>query len=315
MLGSQIALGILVVLVLVRLPSAVREPSSRLTWLASITGCAAFTTVGIVIPLEVVDGWLGGTNVVNLVQNLLAVTAFWFLMQASRTLDGSRFDRGTIWELPAMLVAFTIPFFLMESRGPTSENFIKEQANEVGLWAYASIYMLCVAFVMIRMLAGVRGRRPKQYGLIRVGGGAIALASLVEVLYLTLRLFQAEPRSVVELIGRGFTLPFYGGVVVAALGIGWFALARATRVVTMNVLRLLLTRANARHGLQLEILPTDRDAMHDTYRLAVRLADVANNEKLAAWEGTLLRTATRILDRQLRAPAVVRMSQEPVGIA
>ena len=89
---SLVAFILIAVVLVVRMPSIVSEPSSRLAWLAALFGCAAFACVGVVVPLDILDGWLGGTNVVNLLQNVFATAAFWFIMQASRTLDGTAFD-------------------------------------------------------------------------------------------------------------------------------------------------------------------------------------------------------------------------------
>lgn len=310
-LFSLLAFVVLVVITLVRMPSVIRQPSSRLAWLATLCGCAAFAMVGVVIPLELLDGWLGGTNMVNLFQNIFATMAFWFLMRASRTLDGSRMSRFSWWQLPAMLVAFTIPFLLIPERGPTSDEFIKLHADKVQLWAYASIYMGCVVFIMWRLLAGVRGRTPRQYVLIRIGALAILAASVIEIVYLTLRVLKVEPRSVVELVGHAFVLPFYGGVILAAIGLAAFAFVRRTRGSVLVALRVLLLRANAERGLdQTDVAEADADA-YDTYRLAVRLTDIANSEELNWRERMILRAATRMLDRQMSAPTVVRMSSRP----
>jgi len=308
---SLLAFVVLVIITLLRMPSVITEPSSRLAWLATLSGCAAFATVGVVIPLELLDGWLGATNVVNLLQNLFATTAFWFLMQASRTLDGSKFDRRSLWELPAMLVAFSIPFALIPDRGPTSDDFIKEHADKVALWAYASIYMACVVFIMMRLLIGIRGRSPRQYVLIRIGAWGIAAASVLEIVYLTLRVADAQPRSLVELVGHGFVLPFYGGVILAAIGLAAFAFVSRTRTSVLVALRVLLMRANAGRGLDMEAVSAAGDDPYDTYRLAVRLTDIANSEPLNWRERTILRAATRMLDRQMSAPSVVRMSGRP----
>lgn len=311
---SFLALIVLVVITLVRMPSVVTKPSSRLAWLATLSGVVAFAMVGVVVPLERLDGWLGGTNMVNLLQNIFATTAFWFLMQASRTLDGSRFNRRSLWELPTMIVAFTIPFLLIPDRGPTSDDFIKAHAGQPGLWAYASIYMGCVVFIMLRLLVGIRGRKPRQYVLIRIGAVAIAFASVLEIIYLTLRVTNAQPRWLVELVGEGFVLPFYGGVILAAIGLAAFAFVSRTRSSVLTALRVLLMRANTGRGLERETLADAEEDAYDTYRLAVRLTDIANSEPLNWRERMILRAATRMLDRQMSAPAVVRMSGTPESV-
>jgi hypothetical protein len=304
---SLIAFAVLVLITLLRARSALKKPSRRLAWFATLSGCAAFATVGVVIPLSLLDGWVGGTNVVNLLRASFATTAFWFLMQASRTLDGSKFDRRSLWELPTMLVAFVIPFMLIPDRGPSSESFIKLHADKVELWAYASIYMACVVFIMWRLLSGIRGRAPWPYVLIRVGSWAIAAASLLEIAYLTMRWLQVEPRAFVNLVGQGFALPFYGGVVLAAIGLAAFAFMSRAHA----ALRLLLLRANVNHGLPRSEVDEAEDGAYDTFRLAVRLADVANSEPLTRSERVILAVATRVLDRQISVPTLEDISGHP----
>ncbi|QKJ18902.1 hypothetical protein [Microbacterium hominis] len=304
---EAVAFLALLLLTLIRLPSAIREPSSRLTWIATITGLAAVFMVGVVIPLSIVDGWLGGTNIANLIQNILATTAFWFVMQAALTLDGSRFSPRSLWELPAMYLSFTVPFLLIADRGSTTDEFIKETAEQIGLWAYASLYMGCVILIMIRMLRGIRGRTPRPYIPIRIGAWAILAASLVEILYLTLRVAGLGRTPSVETIGALFTIPFYGGVVLVCAGIIMFAVARAGRRSMNATLGRLLAKASLDRGMIVKPIP-DEDPVHETYRLAVRLTDIANSQELTKRERVLLRAATEVLDRQMRAPAVVRMS-------
>ncbi|WP_344065682.1 hypothetical protein [Microbacterium pumilum] len=311
---ETVAFLALLALTLLRLPSAIREPSSRLTWFATITGLGAIFMVGVVVPLPVLDEWIGGSNVVNLAQNLLATTAFWFVMQASRTLDGTRFHRKSLWELPAMLVSFTIPFFLIAERDKTSNDFVKENADQAGLWAYACIYMAWVIVIMVRMLIGIRGREPRPYILIRVGAGAIILASLLEIVYLTLRLVQPGRSTLVELVGDMFVIPFYGGVVLICAGIIVFAIVRASRRSMHATLRRLLKRANVGRGMTLADIP-DEDPVHEAYRLAVRLTDIANSQPLTKSERVLLRATAELLDRQMRAPSVVRMSSADPKVA
>jgi hypothetical protein len=304
---ETVAFLALLLLTLIRLPSAIREPSSRLTWIATITGLAAVFMVGVAVPLSTVDGWLGGTNVANLLQNILATAAFWFVMQAALTLDGSRFNPRSLWELPIMFLCFTIPFLLIANRGSTTDEFIKETADHLGLWAYASIYMACVVLIMTRMLRGIRGRKPRPYILIRMGAWAILGASLIEIVYLTLRVAGLGRTPSVETVGNLFTIPFFGGVVLACAGVIAFSVARAGRNSMNAALGRLLTRANVDRGMVVNPIP-DEDPVHETYRLAVRLTDIANSQELTKRERVLLRAATKMLDRQMRAPAVVRMS-------
>ncbi len=155
------------------------------------------------------------------------------------------------------------------------------------LWAYASIYMSCVAYIMFRMLAGVRGA-PRQYIAIRIGAWGVAAASILEVVYLTLRVVDARPAALVEAIGNGFVIPFYGGVIVMALGMAGFAFVTRTRNSVLVALRVLLLRANTRRGLRTESAEESAEDAYDAYRLAVRLTDIANSEPLNRRERAIL---------------------------
>lgn len=206
-----------------------------------------------------------------------------------------------------MFLSFTIPFLLITERGSTTDEFIKETADQFGLWAYASLYMGCVVLIMVRMLRGIRGRKPRPYILIRVGAWSILVASLVEIAYLTLREAGLGRTPSVEAVGALFTIPFYGGVVLVCLGIIVFAVARAGRRSMNATLGRLLAKVSLDRGMIVKPIP-DEDPVHETYRLAVRLTDIANSQELTKRERVLLRAATEMLDRQMRAPAVVRMS-------
>ncbi|MFJ4167833.1 hypothetical protein ACIPY5_19955 [Microbacterium sp. NPDC089698] len=311
-IGAGIALGLLLFLMLYRIPNMIRHPESRLAWLASFTGCLALISVGVLplLSLPVLDGWLGGTNLINLSQNVLATCAFWFLLQATLTLDESRFNPASTWALPGMIVPFAIPFFMIANRGPTDPNFIRSRVDDWALWAYAVLYMLSVTLIMTQILLGVRGRRPWQYHLIRIGAALIALGSLLEVIYLTLRVLDVQPRALIERLGDLFAPPFFGGVVAVTAGIMSFTFAKWTRAGAWWLLGRLLAGTRATHEIDVANLAQD-DAAHESYRLAVRLTDLANSQTLLRRERFSLVIAAWILNRLMRAPAVVRLSIAP----
>lgn len=45
-------------------------------------GFVALFTVGFAIPEGIVDSWLGGTNLLHLIRNLLFLSSMWFLRRA-----------------------------------------------------------------------------------------------------------------------------------------------------------------------------------------------------------------------------------------
>lgn len=76
----------LAVLAVVRLPALGRGGAGTLSELALLTGAGALFMVGTVVPLAVVDGWFGETNVVNLLQNVLATLAIWFMTMTAKNM-------------------------------------------------------------------------------------------------------------------------------------------------------------------------------------------------------------------------------------
>lgn len=305
-LAAFLALAFLAV---VRLPALGRGGAGTLSELALLTGAGALFMVGTVLPLAVVDGWLGGTNVVSLLQNVLATLAIWFMtMTAKNMAIGSWPAPRAVVELIAVIVAFTIPFFLMD-RGRTQDGFIRENAADGWLWLYASIYMAYVAYLMVRMYLALGSREPRPYAAVRVGAVLMCAASIAEILYLTARVLGRRT----EWLGDLFDPIFYSGILLIALGLAWFPLARSARQSALVIAHFLLRRASAAHpALMGDVAQgADETITHHTYRLAVRMADIGHAVDLTRMERWSLRFTTQLLNLQVPAPHVIRMSAEP----
>lgn len=305
-LAAFLALAILAIL---RLPALGRGGAGTLSELALLTGAGALFMVGTVVPLAVVDGWLGGTNVVNLLQNVLATLAIWFMtMTAKNMANGSWPARRSVWELIIVIAAFTIPFFMMD-RGSTHRDFVRANAADGWLWLYASIYMAYVASMMVRMFQALGKREPRPYAVVRIGAILMGTASIAEIMYLTARVLGRRP----EWLGDSFIPLFYGGILLIAVGLAWFPLARRARHAALAIANAMLRRASTAHPA----LVDDADhhsaetIAHGTYRLAVQLADIGNAAELTRTERWSLRFATHLLNLQVPAPHVIRMSAVP----
>lgn len=302
----------LAALALLRLPALRRGGASALSELALLTGAGALFMVGMVVPLPILDPYFGGSNVVNLLQNVLATLAIWFMtMTAKYMATGSPPLRRELAGLIAIIVSFTIPFLLMD-RGATHQEFVWAYAGNGWLWAYASIYMGYVAYLMVRMLFALRGREPRPYMLVRLGAVFMGTASVIEIIYLTSRLLGSSP----EWLGDLFIPVFYGGILLFALGLGWFPIARSARLAALTFAGSLLRRSAIGHEFVLlaEDDPDDTIA-HRTYQLALQLADYGNATELSRGEHYALYFATRLLNVQVPAPEVIRMSASPEALA
>lgn len=307
-LAAFVALALLAVL---RLPAIGRGGAGTLSELALLTGAGALFMVGTVVPLEIVDSWFGGTNVVNLLQNVLATLAIWFMtMTATNMATGSWPARRAVWELIIVIVAFTIPFIIMD-RGPTNDSFIRDYAADGWLWLYASIYMAYVAYLMVQIFLALGKRRPRPYTVVRIGAVLMGVASIVEIVYLTARVVGARP----EWLGDLFNPLFYSGILLIAVGLSWFPLARRARHAALAIANAMLRRASTAHPALIDD-PEHHSAetiTHGTYRLAVQLADIGNAVELTRGEQWSLRFATHLLNLQVPAPRVIRMSALPAA--
>lgn len=291
-----------------RLPALRRGGAGTMSELALLAGAGALFMGGSAVPLETVDSWFGGTNVVNLLQNVLATLAIWFMTMTARIMaTGEWPSRRAVYELGLVLIAFIIPFALMD-RGPTSGTFIRSTAQNGWLWLYASIYMTYVAYLMGWMILALGKRRARPYVVVRVGAFLMGTASVVEVVYLTARVLGARP----EWLGDLFVPLFYGGILLIAGGLAWFPAARQVRVLSLRIAAALLRRAAAAHpGAASESTPAWRATAHDTYRLAVQIADLGNAVELTRSERLVLRFATFLLNLQVPAPRIMTMSASP----
>lgn len=305
-LAAFLALTLLAVL---RLRAIGRGGAGTLSELALLTGAGALFMVGTVVPLHVVDNWLGGTNVVNLLQNVLATLAIWFMtMTAKNMATGSWPARRAIWELCTVITGFTIPFFLID-RGPTDKDFIRVYAENGWLWLYASIYMGYVAYLMVRMFVALGKREPRPYTVVRAGAVLMGTASIVEIVYLTARVLGSRP----EWLGDMFIPLFYCGILLIAVGLAWFPLARRIRHVALAIANAMLRRARSAHPAVADRFDShpSETITHGTYRLAVQLADIGNTVDLTRTDRWALQFATHLLNLQVPAPQVIRMSADP----
>lgn len=221
------ALAGLLLVVVLRARTAWRQPRARIAWLAAAVGAVALLTQGTLVPLEVLDGALGGTNILKLVQNVLTMVALWLGIQAGTAPADARVHTLR-WRFPIILGAiFAVVFFVaLPVRGPSSFLFLETAAEtSTGAWAYGVLHMAGIALVGALLYRSARASLPVSRLLFRLGAVAIVLGCLSEIVDLTLtRFFRPSP-----LVSALFDPLFYLGVVVFVAGI--FAASRASAAI------------------------------------------------------------------------------------
>ncbi|PPH05146.1 hypothetical protein C5C71_16630 [Rathayibacter sp. AY1C1] len=306
---ALIALVILAVVFVARIPAAVSQPSSRLSWLASGVGSLALLTR--VHPG--LDRFIGGENYINLAQNLLATTAFWLVMRAALLQSRStpRFwTRKLI--LVAMLVSFAVPFLFITDKEPTSETFITEHITQTSTWLYASIYMTAILAISTMLLLGLRRRQARSYGFFVAGSSLVILACIDEIVVLALDHFEVTDLGFRILLRNAFDSLFYCGVILIVTGIASFTLQKAMREARLGRharrLRRLATRlavmppTNGSHGTQ------DESAIAVVYDLVIALRDFENAHRgrLTVADARHVAEAEAIVMEQLPSPATTK---------
>lgn len=213
----DVALAGLLLVVALRARVAWRQPRARIAWSAALIGSIALLTQGTVVPLELLDGLLGGTNVLKLVQNVLTMVALWLGIQAGTAPVTARI-RTLRWWFPASLAAlFAVVFFVaVPERGSSSFLFLENLAvTSTGAWAYGVLHMAGIALVGLLLFRSARPSLPKPRVFFRVGAVGIVLGCVSEIVDLTLSRFF-EPDAVVSAL---FDPLFYLGVVSFVIGI------------------------------------------------------------------------------------------------
>lgn len=297
---------VLALVFILRTPSAIREPRSRLSWMASGVGALALLTLGTVIPQTVIDGWIGGENWINLAQNLLCTTAFWLVTQAAISQDGHR-RRIRWWPLVGALAAFTLPFLFISDRGTTDYYFIPNRSRQTAMWLYASIYMASIAAISFGLLRGVRDRSARSYWFFRIGAALVILASLDEIVYLTFARFDMAPGFVEGILFALFDPFFYVGVILIVVGIASFTATRSIRQLRLQSKLFWLGRVLVRRGLQRpQSIPTT-DTLGRVYDHVITIRDLQtmNEITLIRAEVLFVASAERLVARSLpNAPTV-----------
>lgn len=208
--------ALLSALCLLRIPSVVKVAESRASWLASMFGLAALYVLGTVTPLVVIDSYLGGVNVTNLLQAIFALLAIFFFNDSVRRLANVTV-RWTYYapllSIPIMIVSFA----LIEDKAPTAADFIASRMDQLATATYSGTYMLALLFTVLRIIYMLRHKARGPYATFSAGLLVVAAACSCHITYVVL--FHFSPwDAFAQAIGSWFDRFFYLGLSVTAAG-------------------------------------------------------------------------------------------------
>lgn len=204
-------------LCVLRIPAVVKVRESRASWLASVFGLAALFVLGTVTPLAVIDVYLGGINVTNLLQSIFALLAIFFFNDSVRRLADVPAIRWTYYAPLLSIPIMVVGFALIENKAPTAADFIVPRMGQLATAAYSGTYMLALLFTVLRIIYMLRHKARGLYATFSAGLLVVAAACSCHLVYVTL--FHFSPwHAIAQAIGSWFDRLFYAGLTITAAG-------------------------------------------------------------------------------------------------
>ena len=306
--------SLLCIIFVLRTPSAIRNPRARVSWAATGLGGFGLLITNTFAPYYEVDQWLGGMNLAHLARSLLLTSAIWFLRSSIIQATGTGLYKNHRWKyhplaLCVALGAITLPFILADTVGSSSGSFVTAEGTQLGVFLYASIYMLVVGLVCLDCVWLLRGRWHGWLGVMRIGAITAAIASLDEIIYATAIWTSFENPLFLSVTFNAFNI-IYLGVALIILSLAMLAI-KPVQLVQRTVATLLIVavaRYNRNHPDQENIYvpPADRsiDPRSTIYRNVIALKDIESREgiRLAPITTLILKAG----ERSLAKPVPVR---------
>jgi hypothetical protein len=301
---------------LLRTRSAIVNPRARLSWMASGFGALAVLTLGSIIPVEVMDGALGGNNVLYLVQNFLASLGFWLLVLSTVP----EHDAAPMTPLrrygPMMVVfaGFTIAFVNIDRRA-TSTTFIHDHIEQLSAVLCASIYLVGIVVISVRLVLAARPSRSASYWPFRIGGALCTVGAVNEIAWLFIGHF-IQPEASIQAAGyAAFDPLFYSGVILIVAGIASFTVRKWIRDTRMTIAIRRLARTMAAADVPVPEL-SRQDVYGDNrlmtaYDLLIRFRDeeLAGRVTLGPHDRRVVTNAEAVLTRELESSQAATEAQ------
>ncbi|CAM5539629.1 hypothetical protein [Leifsonia shinshuensis] len=204
--------------VLLRAPASWRKPA----WWATAFGTISIATYGVLwASPTVMDGLLGGRNLLTLLRDTSAIAAMWFFHNAVAAQRGRAEKKLHTWTLFVALAVVVVPFLCIPNPGPTSENFVLDRLSEFPTWLFSAVYISIMGALAARVLVLLAHQRSIMTGLYMGGMGLMVIGSIIELVYLCIAHFGPFDRSFRESYYYASKPPFFGGLLVAVLGVAW----------------------------------------------------------------------------------------------
>ena len=310
--------SLLCIIFVLRTPSAIRNPRARVSWAATGLGGFGLLITNTFAPYYEVDQWLGGMNLAHLARSLLLSSAIWFLRSSIIQATGTSPERSHRWKyhpltLCVALGAITLPFMLADTVGSSSGSFVTAEGTQLGVFLYASIYMLFVGLVCLDCVWLLRGRWHGWLGVMRIGSITAAIASLDEIIYATAIWTSFENPIFLSITFNAFNI-IYLGVALIILSLAMLAI-KPVQLVPRTIAAMLMMAVNRcnrkRSSLGSTYAPHEArpsDPRTTIYRSVIALKDMEGREDFPL--GPVTKRILIAGERILTQPTQVRTQSE-----
>lgn len=305
---SSLAFFALAISFVVRIRHAIRVPAARLTWLASGVGAVALLCCGTLIPLPVLDGWLGGTNYISLVQNVAAAIAFWLVAHAVVTQGRYKISQLLDWRLYLGIIAFVVPFFFID-RGTTANDFMFESSDQLAGFLYSSLYLALITGICSYLVVKIWNSGSRSFATLHLGGALVTLGCVLQIVALASICFSWLPADVSDPVYVLALTSFSTGVVLMAGNMAGLALMRLRS--TLRVKRSIKSVEQILQvkGLEVQQRPAltqtflnDPEALTHLYQGVIAVTDHVQAEGASALdedEEKRVRQASHLVTRKM----------------
>lgn len=239
---------LILALFILRAPTALRRSTARPAWFASGFAILGLLTLGMLVPIPVLDRLVGGMNLWNLGEALAATASFWYFRRALQLLDNPHSAHRAPWGLLALLVAITVPFCTIDL-GPTDVDFVDNNLTQPGLFVYLFVYLAGLAVIAGRSAWIVRRRWKSVFSVFIAGYALVTFAAILDIAYITTGFFRLGTHDFQHMFFNLFNAFFYPGVFLLAVG---FTSVYTARWLT-RAQPLWRVRTLALHGIYLRM--------------------------------------------------------------
>lgn len=245
----EVAFWLLALAFLSRLYFVIRFGSSTAFLAAMGIGLVGLFSTGVLVSELVLDGFLGGHNVLHLLRNLAVTFAVWLIRDGVVHAFGDESDRAKFSYSRKLLVLVTVAIvipFLFQRFVPTTEQYVPENIDQLPVLIYATVYMSALGFFAASVVKTCLAPQVSKAVRISARGVAIGMALMAtacvdEIAYMHLEALKAGSPALRSILYSAFPPLLYGGVLIVSLSLALPLLVRVLRALDLvNRLTLLV---------------------------------------------------------------------------